>query len=157
MQKKVQRFGVDDASSIASNVDTNEKALPAVTEVPRQWFICRSPNGGCRIGDVQLSFELVRLDALEKNEKLIVGKGRSDPQAMPEPDRPDTSFFWLSSPWKSAVHIFWKNYKWWIITILCILLACILAYDFMDAGVSQKAINIFGQKEEKKKFTTISY
>ena len=83
-------------------------------------------------------------DAIEKNDKLVVGKGRSDPQAMPEPDRPDTSFFWLSSPWKSAVHIFWKNYKYWIVTIFCIALACLLAYDFMDAGVSAKAMGIFG-------------
>jgi hypothetical protein len=132
----------EDVPDVASKPDDN-KQIPAVAETPRQWFICRSPSGGVRIGDVQLSFQLVRMDAMAADEKLAAGKGRSDPQAMPEPDRPDSSFFWLSSPWKAAVHIFWKNYKYWIITIICIALAAVFVYLFAAEGIQQKARNIF--------------
>jgi len=42
-------------------------------------------------------------------------------RALVRPSRPATSFFWLTSPWKSLKYIIWKNYKWWILLIFVIL------------------------------------
>ena len=116
---------------------------PVMTETPKFWFACRGPNGGGRVGDVQVSFQLVRKKAIEANKALEVGTGRSAPHALPEPSRPDSSFFWLSSPWKSAVHILWKNYKWYILTLLCIAVSALLLYVFVSEGTRVKARNFF--------------
>ena len=59
---------------------------------------------------------------------------------MPEPDRPDSSFFWLSNPWKAAVHIFWKNYKWWIITFILLALSALFIYLFFAEAIEQSGI-----------------
>ncbi|KAI8499153.1 hypothetical protein Bbelb_229170 [Branchiostoma belcheri] len=36
--------------------------------------------------------------------------------------RPDSSFMWFLNPLKSLRYILWKNYKWIIIKIVCVLL-----------------------------------
>lgn len=117
--------------------------IPPVTETGKYWFTARGPKGSTRVGDVQLSFQLVRLDALEADQKLAAGKGRSEPQALPEPDRPASSFFWLSSPFKSAVHILWKNYKKYIIAGIILIVLAVFIYLFLSEGVQLKAKHFF--------------
>lgn len=42
------------------------------------------------------------------------GNGRSEPNQYPKlnpPNRPATSFLWITSPWKSFRYILWRNYK----------------------------------------------
>ena len=130
------------SSDAQAKVKKNEQ-IPPVTESGKYWFTTRGPKGSSRVGDVQLSFQLVRLDALETDQKLAAGKGRSEPQALPEPDRPASSFFWLSSPFKSAVHILWKNYKKYIILGLLIIVFAIFLYVFLSEGVNIKAQKFF--------------
>jgi len=36
--------------------------------------------------------------------------------------RPETSFMWFTSPWKTLKYIIWKHYKWYIISFLIILI-----------------------------------
>lgn len=45
--------------------------------------------------------------------------------------RPETSFFWLASPWKSFKHIIWRNYKWWIIGFIVLVLVLLLLFLFI--------------------------
>jgi len=120
-----------------------DPSVPKVAETAKYWFSCSGPNGGCRVGDVQLSFQLCQIAAMQRDSKLAAGKGRSEPQSLPEPDRPDSSFFWLSSPWRAAVHIFWKNYKWYILTILCLIVSAILLYLLISNGIRVKADKYF--------------
>jgi hypothetical protein len=120
--------------------------VPKVAETAKYWFACRGPNGGCRVGDVQISFQLVQLEALQKDAKLAAGKGRSEPQSLPNPDRPPSSFFWLSNPWRAAIHIFWKNYKWYILTVVCLAILAVVVYLFFSTGLEVKAKKFFGQE-----------
>jgi hypothetical protein len=42
------------------------------------------------------------------------GNGRNEPNQfpkLPKPERPATSFLWITSPWKSFRYILWRNYK----------------------------------------------
>jgi hypothetical protein len=83
---------------------------------------------------------------LQKDAKLAAGKGRSEPQSLPNPDRPPSSFFWLSNPWRAAIHIFWKNYKWYILTVVCLAILAVVVYLFFSTGLEVKAKKFFGQE-----------
>lgn len=133
-------------SGRVKNVGKHLKAvqeLPPVAETSKCWFTARGPKGAGRVGDVQLSFQLVRLDALEKDEKLAAGKGRAEPQALPDPNRPDTSYFWLTSPFKAATHILWTRYKWYILGLLLLLLLGLFIYLFLSEGIQVRAQKFF--------------
>ena len=141
------------APSSSSAVMVEEGAMPLtleqiqaqrMVETPKYWFPCRAPDGGYRIGDVQISFQVAVVDDIQKNEQLAAGKGRSAPNALPEPKRPDNSFFWLTSPLKSAYYILWKNYKWYIITIFCFILSAIYVWLFFAGGVNEISHRAFG-------------
>merc|ERR1719244_843369 len=66
-------------------------------------------------GKVELEMEiLTEEEALAKP----AGVGQEDPNENPHlepPQRPETSFLWFTSPWKTFKHIVWKRYKWWFI------------------------------------------
>ena len=50
---------------------------------------------------------------------------------VPADSRPATSFLWFSSPWKSFKHIIWRRYKWYMITLLVILLLALFLVLFL--------------------------
>jgi hypothetical protein len=127
-----------------------EMEAPRVSETPKYWFACRAPDGGYRSGDVQISFQLVRRDELEKDDKLAAGKGRSDPNKLPEPHRPADSFFWLSSPMKSAYYILWKHYKWYIITVILLIILVVYLFIFTKQGAEIRANSFFGGDDTQK-------
>ena len=35
--------------------------------------------------------------------------------------RPETSFLWLANPWKSFRFVIWRNYKWYIIGLIILV------------------------------------
>eukprot|EP00043_Microstomoeca_roanoka_P019046 m.208684 g.208684 ORF g.208684 m.208684 type:complete len:2004 (-) comp16932_c1_seq2:1013-7024(-) len=77
-------------------------------------------SGGSLTGKLEVEIEL--LTAAEAQEKDN-GFGRKAPNLFPKlekPNRPPTSFFWLTSPWKTFRYIIWKNYKWYFIAALLI-------------------------------------
>eukprot|EP00388_Colpodella_angusta_P018700 GDKJ01046645.1.p1 GENE.GDKJ01046645.1~~GDKJ01046645.1.p1 ORF type:complete len:533 (+),score=17.12 GDKJ01046645.1:3-1601(+) len=133
----------DDTEEKEADKPSYEDSLPAESETPKYWFACRGPRGACRVGDVQLSFAAVRSKPLKKEIKLEAGRGRHEPQALPPPDRPESSFFFLTSPFKSAVYIIWKNYKYYILLLLCCLLLLLILYAFVTRTLSIQADNIF--------------
>eukprot|EP01012_Entosiphon_sulcatum_P020626 TRINITY_DN25537_c0_g1_i1.p1 TRINITY_DN25537_c0_g1~~TRINITY_DN25537_c0_g1_i1.p1 ORF type:complete len:731 (+),score=179.50 TRINITY_DN25537_c0_g1_i1:2-2194(+) len=96
-------------------------------ETPKFWIACYGPNGGPRIGDVQISFEMVPIKALE-DEKNQVGKGHSEPNAMPPPDRPASSFFFLTSPFKSFYYVIWRNYRKYLGAVLLTVVSVLAVY-----------------------------
>ena len=62
-------------------------------------------------GKLEFEMELLTADEAEGKEN---GYGRKDPNQFPKlkpPNRPPTSFFWLTNPWKVFRYIIWKNYK----------------------------------------------
>ena len=56
--------------------------------------------------------------------------------------RPETSFFWLTSPLKTFKHIVWKYYKWHIIFGIILVLTVIMLVIFIyTAPVSYNSLN----------------
>ena len=45
--------------------------------------------------------------------------------------RPETSFLWILNPMKTFKYIFWKNFKWKILTVLLILLLLLFLALFL--------------------------
>ena len=95
-------------------------------------------------GKVELELEIL---TKEDAETKPAGKGREDPNDNPhlkDPDRPATSFSWFTSPWKTLKFIIWKNYKWYIIGGLLIILTILLIglFIYSTPGVlSEKLFN----------------
>ncbi|XP_036065508.1 fer-1-like protein 6 isoform X2 [Oryzias melastigma] len=92
-------------------------------------------------GKVEAEFHLVTAEEAEKNP---VGKARKEPEPLPKPNRPDTSFSWFMNPFKCFFHLVWRNYKKYIITALILfILALFLALLFytLPGAISQKIMN----------------
>ena len=72
-------------------------------------------------GKIEIELEiLTEEEALERP----AGQAREEPNQYPvlePPNRPATSFFWFTSPWKSFKYIVWKHYKWYIIIFLLLV------------------------------------
>ena len=45
--------------------------------------------------------------------------------------RPETSFLWFTSPWKTLKFIIWRNYKWVIIGTILLLFLILLIFLFI--------------------------
>ena len=76
-------------------------------------------------GKVDIELQIVDSTYAEENP---VGKGRKKPNQLPflpPPDRPATSFNWITSPWKSFKYIIWKNYGNYILMVIGIILLII--------------------------------
>ncbi|KAJ8967783.1 hypothetical protein NQ317_005560 [Molorchus minor] len=69
-------------------------------------------------GKVEAEIHLLTKEEAEKNP---VGLGRSEPDSLEKPNRPDSSFMWFMNPLKSIRYIIWHNYKWTILKIIIIL------------------------------------
>ncbi|XP_028979153.2 myoferlin isoform X2 [Esox lucius] len=90
----------------------------------RGWWPCMIEQDGKHIlgGKVEMTLEI--LDEKEVEERPA-GKGRDEPNMNPKlvfPNRPDTSFFWFSSPCKTMKFIIWRRFKWIFIGVIVLLL-----------------------------------
>ncbi|CDS40655.1 myoferlin [Echinococcus multilocularis] len=89
--------------------------------------------------DGQLTGKLeAEIELLTKEEALErpAGKGQDEPNANPhldKPKRPETSFFWFTSPFKTCKFIICKRFKCILITIICVFLAVLLIALFIYA------------------------
>ncbi|RNA44743.1 otoferlin-like isoform X1 [Brachionus plicatilis] len=65
-------------------------------------------------GKLEAEFQLLsEQQALEKP----AGFGRNEPDALPEPDRPQDSFAWFLSPLRTFRYVIWKNNKCFFIQL----------------------------------------
>ncbi|TGZ59558.1 hypothetical protein CRM22_009034 [Opisthorchis felineus] len=84
-------------------------------------------------GKIEMELEIVT-----KEEEALrpAGRARDEPNLNPKldpPNRPATSFLWITSPWKSFKYIIWKNCKWVFIGILIAILVGLLLALFIYA------------------------
>ncbi|CAG5125218.1 unnamed protein product [Candidula unifasciata] len=78
----------------------------------------------------------LHLMTVEEAEKHPAGLGRSEPDPLDKPNRPDSSFMWFMNPFKSLRYILWHNYKWVIIKVLVVaFLAALLVLFFYSMPV----------------------
>uniref|UniRef100_A0A672F388 Fer-1 like family member 4 n=1 Tax=Salarias fasciatus TaxID=181472 RepID=A0A672F388_SALFA len=67
-----------------------------------------------KTGKVEAELQLLPLDQAEANP---VGKARKEPEPLDKPKRPTTSFTWFINPMKTFVHLIWKKFKKYIISL----------------------------------------
>eukprot|EP01099_Mayorella_cantabrigiensis_P007492 TRINITY_DN665_c0_g2_i1.p1 TRINITY_DN665_c0_g2~~TRINITY_DN665_c0_g2_i1.p1 ORF type:complete len:416 (-),score=107.59 TRINITY_DN665_c0_g2_i1:276-1523(-) len=96
-----------------------------------------SPSAG------RIELEVDLLTGAEVEEKPA-GKGQKEPNQFPKldkPNRPATSFNWLTSPWKAFKFIIWGRFKWYIIfflvLVIFILWLALFIYYFPPAATER--------------------
>nr|XP_061799780.1 fer-1-like protein 6 [Nerophis lumbriciformis] len=92
-------------------------------------------------GKVEAEFHLVTAEEAEKNS---VGRARKEPEPLPKPNRPDTSFSWFVNPFKCFFHLVWRNYKKYIIIAMVLLVTAlflVLLLYTLPGAISEKLVN----------------
>lgn len=85
----------------------------------------------------------LELEVLTEAEAVLspAGKGRKEPNGLPEPIRPATSFNWMLSPLKTFRYIIWKKLaKCLIVTVVIFLVGLFFAvaiYSFPNYFVKK--------------------
>ncbi|XP_029819587.1 dysferlin [Manacus vitellinus] len=92
------------------------------------WWPCGAEQDHKKIlaGKLEMTLEIV---AEQEHEERPAGMGRDEPNMNPrleEPKRPETSFLWFTSPYKTLKYILWRRYKWML--VLLILLFILLLF-----------------------------
>ncbi|XP_063781358.1 dysferlin isoform X3 [Pseudophryne corroboree] len=100
------------------------------------WWPCVGMEGDQKIlaGKLEMTLEIV--NEQERDERPA-GIGREEPNMNPkleDPKRPETSFLWFTSPYKTLKYILWRRYKWLIlvffIVFILLLFLGIFLYSF---------------------------
>uniref|UniRef100_UPI00398F8D26 dysferlin n=1 Tax=Pristiophorus japonicus TaxID=55135 RepID=UPI00398F8D26 len=97
------------------------------------WWPCIAETDGEKIlaGKVEMTLEIV---SEEEKEERPAGQGRDEPNMNPklvDPKRPDTSFLWFTSPFKTMKYILWRRYRWIILGLLLLLLVMLFLIIFL--------------------------
>ncbi|XP_066041226.1 dysferlin isoform X8 [Chamaea fasciata] len=92
------------------------------------WWPCVAEQDTRKIlaGKLEMTLEIV---AEQEHEERPAGMGRDEPNMNPrleDPKRPETSFLWFTSPYKTLKFILWRRYKW--LLLLAILLFILLLF-----------------------------
>ncbi|XP_052538887.1 dysferlin isoform X5 [Tympanuchus pallidicinctus] len=92
------------------------------------WWPCIAEQNEKKIlaGKLEMTLEIV---AEHEHEERPAGVGRDEPNMNPkleDPKRPETSFLWFTSPYKTLKYILWRRYKW--LLILAIVLFVLLLF-----------------------------
>uniref|UniRef100_A0A3P8XR32 Dysferlin, limb girdle muscular dystrophy 2B (autosomal recessive) n=1 Tax=Esox lucius TaxID=8010 RepID=A0A3P8XR32_ESOLU len=88
------------------------------------WWPCVCDGSGEKViaGKVEMSLEIV---PEQEQEERPAGLGRDEPNMNPfleAPHRPETSFLWFSSPYKTIKYILWGRYKFFILLFIILFL-----------------------------------
>ncbi|XP_058659075.1 dysferlin [Ammospiza caudacuta] len=113
---------VDDSLSSSRSVSLFEQ------KTVKGWWPCMAEQNQQKIlaGKLEMTLEIV---AEQEHEERPAGMGRDEPNMNPrleDPKRPETSFLWFTSPYKTLKFILWRRYKW--VLILAILLFILLLF-----------------------------
>lgn len=118
------------------------------------WWPCTCEKNGEKIvaGKVEMSLEIV---TEQEHEERPAGLGRDEPNMNPhleEPQRPETSFLWFSSPYKTLKYIVWRRFKWFIILFIILffifLFLGVFLYSFPNYA-AMKMVGPFGPAKAK--------
>ncbi|KAF5404171.1 hypothetical protein PHET_02557 [Paragonimus heterotremus] len=98
----------------------------------------------------------MEMEVLTKQEEALrpAGRARDAPNLNPKldpPKRPETSFLWITSPWKTFKFIIWKRCKWVFIGIIIAILLGLLIALFIYAIPKLLARKMIGVKASSPK------
>uniref|UniRef100_A0A8C3SZQ8 Dysferlin n=1 Tax=Chelydra serpentina TaxID=8475 RepID=A0A8C3SZQ8_CHESE len=86
------------------------------------------------IGKLEMTLEIV---TEQEQEERPAGMGRDEPNMNPkleDPKRPETSFLWFTSPYKTLKYILWRRFKWVfliaVVVFILLLFIGIFIYAF---------------------------
>uniref|UniRef100_A0A452SAM9 Dysferlin n=1 Tax=Ursus americanus TaxID=9643 RepID=A0A452SAM9_URSAM len=100
------------------------------------WWPCVAEDGEKKIlaGKLEMTLEIV---AESEHEERPAGQGRDEPNMNPkleDPKRPDTSFLWFTSPYKTMKFILWRRFRCaiilFIVLVILLLFLGIFLYSF---------------------------
>ncbi|XP_061769069.1 dysferlin isoform X1 [Nerophis ophidion] len=110
------------------------------------WWPCSREQDGRRIlaGKVEMSLEIV---TEQEHEERPAGLGRDEPNMNPhleEPLRPETSFLWFSSPYKTLRFILWRRFKCFIVLFIILFLIFLFLGVFLYSFPNYAAMRMVG-------------
>jgi dysferlin len=109
------------------------------------WPCSATDHGQQRLtGKIEMELELV---SEAESKERPVGRARDEPNQHPTlelPKRPETSFLWFASPWKTFRLIIWRRYRIYFIVGLILLLVLIFVILFVYAIPSTAVQKMFG-------------
>uniref|UniRef100_A0A665VMF8 Dysferlin, limb girdle muscular dystrophy 2B (autosomal recessive) n=1 Tax=Echeneis naucrates TaxID=173247 RepID=A0A665VMF8_ECHNA len=108
------------------------------------WWPCSCEQNGQKTiaGKVEMSLEIV---TEQEQEERPAGVGRDEPNMNPhleEPQRPETSFLWFSSPYKTLKFILWRRFKWFIILFIILFLILLFLGVFLYSFPASLSVNV---------------
>ncbi|XP_077444466.1 dysferlin [Stigmatopora argus] len=110
------------------------------------WWPCVRDQDGQKLlaGKVEMSLEVV---TEQEDEERPAGLGRDEPNMNPhleEPRRPETSFLWFSSPYKTMRFILWRRFKCFILLFFVLFLVLLFLGVFLYSFPNYAAMRMVG-------------
>uniref|UniRef100_A0A8B9K1F4 Dysferlin, limb girdle muscular dystrophy 2B (autosomal recessive) n=1 Tax=Astyanax mexicanus TaxID=7994 RepID=A0A8B9K1F4_ASTMX len=117
------------------------------------WWPCVCDKEGEKIlaGKVEMSLEIV---SEQEQDERPAGLGRDEPNMNPhleDPQRPETSFLWFSSPYKTLKFIVWRRFKWLILGLILLFFILLFLGVFLYAFPNYAAMKMVGPFSVMKK------
>ncbi|XP_033920481.1 dysferlin [Melopsittacus undulatus] len=108
------------------------------------WWPCVAEQDQKKIlaGKLEMTLEIV---AEQEHEERPAGMGRDEPNMNPkleDPKRPETSFLWFTSPYKTLKYILWRRYKWVLILAIVLLVLLLFLGIFIYAFPNYAAMKL---------------
>jgi hypothetical protein len=120
----------------ARSENASEDVDARIIETPKYWVACKAPKGNTRVGDVQVSFTLVKTAEIQRDSSLAAVKGRSV-----EADRPEQPDF-LKDPTRAAYLLLWRQYKYYLLTATCLVLSLVYILLLTKRGLD-RGVDVF--------------
>ncbi|KAM4710242.1 dysferlin [Discoglossus pictus] len=108
------------------------------------WWPCVGMEGDEKIlsGKVEMTLEII---GEQEHDERPAGIGREEPNMNPkleDPKRPETSFFWFTSPYKTLKYILWRRYKCLILTIFIVFILMLFLGIFLYSFPNYAAMKL---------------
>ncbi|GAB1290996.1 Dysferlin [Apodemus speciosus] len=108
------------------------------------WWPCVTEEGEKKIlaGKLEMTLEIV---AESEHEERPAGQGRDEPNMNPkleDPRRPDTSFLWFTSPYKTMKFILWRRFRCAIILFIILFILLLFLGVFVYAFPNYAAMKL---------------
>ncbi|XP_078205190.1 dysferlin isoform X41 [Callithrix jacchus] len=108
------------------------------------WWPCVTEEGEKKMlaGKLEMTLEIV---AESEHEERPAGLGRDEPNMNPkleDPRRPDTSFLWFTSPYKTMKYILWRRFRWAIILFIILFILLLFLAIFIYAFPNYAAMKL---------------
>ncbi|XP_075044491.1 dysferlin isoform X3 [Mixophyes fleayi] len=108
------------------------------------WWPCVGLEGDQKIlaGKLEMTLEIINE---HEQEERPAGMGREEPNMNPkleDPKRPETSFLWFTSPYKTLKYILWRRYKWLILVIFIVFILLLFLGVFLYSFPNYAAMKL---------------